>query len=163
MNIYYSKYQNISNAKHQQGVVLIVCLMLLLVMTLLSVSTMNTSIMQEKMAANAQNSNHTFQAAESAINTQITSILGGDSSELNLAMNSATGEGLELAIDLGANQPTTTAQIRYLGPIITTGGNSMNADSSSTLLNGYRFEINGTGTISAVGAQTQINQGIDYH
>ena len=113
MNIHYSKNYTLTFANHQQGVVLIVSLMLLLVMTLLSIATMNSSIMQEKMAANAQNSNHTFQAAESAINTQITNVSAGDSSELNAAMKSVTSVGLELPINLGADQPTTTAQIKF--------------------------------------------------
>lgn len=57
----------ISIQKQQRGVVLVVSLMVLLVLTLLGISSLDGSIMEEKMAANAQTSNITFQQAESAI------------------------------------------------------------------------------------------------
>ncbi len=53
----------------QQGAVLFVSLMILLVLTLIGVSSLNGSLMEEKMAANAQTSTTVFQGAESAIKT----------------------------------------------------------------------------------------------
>ena len=53
--------------KHQRGVVLVVSLMVLLVLTLLGISSLDGSIMEEKMAANTQTASMTFQKAESAI------------------------------------------------------------------------------------------------
>lgn len=53
--------------RKQQGAVLIVSLLVLLVLTLIGVSSLDGSIMEEKMASNAQVSTTTFQAAESAI------------------------------------------------------------------------------------------------
>lgn len=53
--------------KQQRGVVLVVSLMVLLVLTLLGISSLDGSIMEEKMAANAQTASTTFQKAESAI------------------------------------------------------------------------------------------------
>jgi Tfp pilus assembly protein PilX len=54
--------------KHQQqGAVLVVSLLVLLVLTLIGISSMNGSIMEEKMAANAQIATTTFQKAESSI------------------------------------------------------------------------------------------------
>ncbi|MCK4586865.1 MAG: hypothetical protein KAU29_05960 [Gammaproteobacteria bacterium] len=56
--------------KHkQQGAVLFISLMILLILTLLGVSSLNGSLMEEKMAANAQTSTTIFQSAESAIRT----------------------------------------------------------------------------------------------
>lgn len=51
----------------QGGAVLIVSLILLVVMTLLGLSSMSTTSLQEKMAANSQEGTRAFQAAESGL------------------------------------------------------------------------------------------------
>ena len=51
----------------QGGAVLIIALVLLVTLTLLGVAAMNTSQLQEKMAANSQESTRAFQAAETGI------------------------------------------------------------------------------------------------
>ena len=51
----------------QQGAVLLISLLILLVLTMLGLSSLNGSLMEEKMAANAQTSTTLFQAAESTI------------------------------------------------------------------------------------------------
>ena len=48
----------------QRGVVLLVSLMLLLMLTILALTATNRSTLQERMAANSQDSNLAFQAAE---------------------------------------------------------------------------------------------------
>lgn len=58
--LYISKHQ-------QQGAVLVVSLLILMVLTLIGISSMNGSIMEEKMASNAQSATTTFQQAESAV------------------------------------------------------------------------------------------------
>lgn len=52
---------------HQNGAALIICLILLVVMTLLGVSAVTTTTMEEKMAGNIRNKHLSFQAAESAL------------------------------------------------------------------------------------------------
>lgn len=52
--------------QNQQGVVLIVGLLILISMTLLSVAGVNSSIMNERMASNSQIVHQSFQSAESA-------------------------------------------------------------------------------------------------
>lgn len=52
---------------YQKGAALIVCLLLLLVMTLLGVSAVMTTTMEEKMAGNIRNKHMSFQAAETAL------------------------------------------------------------------------------------------------
>lgn len=49
---------------HQRGVVLIVALLLLVLMALVTFSTYNGTVLEERMAGNASNRNQTFQAAE---------------------------------------------------------------------------------------------------
>ena len=163
MHKQYKRNQPMKLAAKQSGAVLIVSLMLMLAMTLLSIASMSTSVVQEKMAANAQNSNLTFQAAESAVEAQVRTVLDGISTNLNNAMSAASGKGGIIPVNIGTSDATATVQISYLGEIISTDGSSMNADESSTNLPGQRFELVGTGSIAAVKAQTQIRQGIEYH
>lgn len=55
-------------SKNQQhGVVLVISLLVLLVLTLIGVSSLDGSVMEEKMASNSQTAAATFQKAESAI------------------------------------------------------------------------------------------------
>ncbi len=61
--------------RKQSGAVLIVTLMLLIVMTVLGLSSMNNSIMEEKMAGNLRNSNMSFMAAESGLRVAEQSIV----------------------------------------------------------------------------------------
>ena len=56
------------NAARQSGAVLIVAMVILLILTLLGVSTMNTTSLQERIAANTQERVHAFQAAETGLN-----------------------------------------------------------------------------------------------
>jgi len=51
----------------QQGVALVVSLVMLLVMSLLAVSSMNTTVLEEKMAGNYKDRNMAFQSAEAAL------------------------------------------------------------------------------------------------
>jgi len=55
------------HTKHQKGAVLIVSLVMLIIMTLLGISGMNNTVMQERMAGNQRNSTLAFQAAEAAL------------------------------------------------------------------------------------------------
>lgn len=53
--------------KRQQGAVLVVALIMLVVLTLLGLAGMNTTQMEEKMAANSQELSRAFQAAETGV------------------------------------------------------------------------------------------------
>jgi len=57
----------IPSFSRQRGVVLVVSLLILLVLTLLGISSLDSSVMEEKMASNSQTMTDTFQTAESAI------------------------------------------------------------------------------------------------
>lgn len=52
---------------HQRGAALIVALTILIVMTLIGVTSMRTTTLEEKMAGNLQDRNRAFQAAETAL------------------------------------------------------------------------------------------------
>lgn len=53
--------------RRQKGVVLVVALMFMLVMSIVGVTAMQSTIMQERMAGNARDRNLAFQAAEAAL------------------------------------------------------------------------------------------------
>lgn len=149
---------------HQQGAVLIVSLVVMLVITLLGVAGMNSSLMQEKMAANAQNTNRAFQAAESATMAITQIIEAGNLGAIRGAMTANDGLSPETPYSVGGdNGVTASYRAEYLGEINITSGSSMDANESSTLLKGYRFELRGTSAINATGAGARIFQGIEYY
>lgn len=149
--------------RQQQGATLVVGLLILLVMTLIALAGMNSSTMQEKMAANAQNNNRTFQAAESAVSALTTAILGGTQTSLTAAMNSPSSLSSATTYNVGDAQISANYQVEYLGEIILTSGDSIDANTSSTQLKGYRFDLIGTSSISGANAGSTIHQGIEYH
>jgi len=53
--------KNITASGKQQGIVLVVALLILVVMTILGVSMLGTSALEERMASNIQSQNITFQ------------------------------------------------------------------------------------------------------
>ncbi len=53
--------------RHQQGAVLVVGLIILVVLTLMGVQAMRTNLVQERMASNMRERNLAFQAAEAAL------------------------------------------------------------------------------------------------
>ncbi len=73
----------------QRGVVLLVSLMLLLMLTVLALTATNRSTLQERMAANSQDSNLAFQAAEAGRTAVLADIdrirLVGPGTELSVA------------------------------------------------------------------------------
>lgn len=58
---------NITVGSRQRGIVLMTGLIFLVMMTLLGVTAMQTTILEEKMAGNLRNENLAFQAAEAAL------------------------------------------------------------------------------------------------
>ena len=60
MNLY-------SSARAQQGMVLVICLIMLLLLTLSGLAAMQGSTLQEKMAGNSRDSEQAFLAAEAAL------------------------------------------------------------------------------------------------
>lgn len=158
------KSQRVGINKRQTGVALVVGLVMLLVVTLIAVAGMSSSTMHETMSANAQNINRTFQAAESSVGALTGVLTGGDVSLLQTALSN--GEGVmtgTTAFDIDDEDISSDYAVTYLGEVAVTSGSSMDANESTTLLKGYRFELQGTATIAAVNARTRIFKGVEYH
>ncbi len=66
-----TSYQSIANRRDQQGAALVMGLLLLVVITILAVSGMNTATIALAMARNDQNYENAFQAAESGLETAL--------------------------------------------------------------------------------------------
>lgn len=56
-------------SNEQRGAVLIFCLVFLLVLTMMGVTSMESAVLEERMAGNMQDFNAAFQAAESSLQT----------------------------------------------------------------------------------------------
>lgn len=63
-------------AHHQRGATLIVALVMLLLISLLAIGGMQGSVMQERMASNAQDSAISFQATEAGLRQAETDLMG---------------------------------------------------------------------------------------
>ncbi len=59
--------QSINKIKQQQGAILVMSLLMLFVLTLIGVSSVSTTTMEEKMSGNTRNKHLAFQSAETAI------------------------------------------------------------------------------------------------
>jgi len=151
-------------AGRQQGAVLIVSLIILLVLTLIGIAGMNTSVLQERMAVNAQNSNRAFQAAESSVRALADELYADDLTLLRESMKDANDKSSVKTFTAdAANGITATYQAEYLGEVIITSGSSMDANESSTLLKGFRYELRGTATMDGTGAASTVFTGIEYY
>ncbi|MDX1817842.1 MAG: PilX N-terminal domain-containing pilus assembly protein [Marinobacter sp.] len=160
-----NRFRTFRTPSGQRGAALIISLIVLLVLTLIGVAGMNTSVMQERMAVNSQNSNRAFQAAESTVSALTNQLYANDLSLLRESMQNASGESSKVTVsnlDSG-NGITGTYQARYLGEIIITSGSSMDANESSSQLKGYRYELIGEATMANTGAEARVFKGIEYY
>ncbi|MDO3723282.1 PilX N-terminal domain-containing pilus assembly protein [Marinobacter sp. chi1] len=151
-------------SRYQDGAALITSLIVLLVLTLIGVAGMNSSIMQERMAVNAQNSNRAFQAAEATVGALTNQLKANNLDTLRESMQSASGYSTEEAQTIdSSNGVSGSYQVRYLGEIIVTSGTSMNADEGSNNLKGFRYELIGEGSMANTGAEARVFKGVEYY
>lgn len=59
--------RDLTLGQHQQGVALVMAMVFLMILTIIGVTVMSSTALQEKMAGNVQDKNLAFQAAESAL------------------------------------------------------------------------------------------------
>jgi type IV pilus assembly protein PilX len=155
--------QYLAQHSKQDGAVLIFSIILLLVMTLLGLSSLNTSTIQEKVSANSLDYNRVFQAAESAVSTQVAAALARtNSNQLFATENGAT---VALVPPAGFDADiTTTVTVRFEAIPALVDGQGLNADSNSNLIGGRKYVFDATSTIGTADNQTSstVSQGIDY-
>src|SRR5690606_15943952 len=101
--------------RRQQGVALLVSLVLLLLLTILAITAARTSSLQQRMASNAQEQNSAFQAAESGLSRWIALF------ESDLAIPAGTqtnGDGSAYRLD---NPPVDVQANCLFGSVGTSG------------------------------------------
>jgi len=157
-----------TSIKKQQGAALIVCLVVLLIVTILAASGITSASLQQKMAANIQQKNETFQATESGIALLMNLVTGnavtaGNSQLLSDALSSPAStisfsNGLSRT---SGNIIDVSTSVKYLSNMTTAIGNSIDADESSTIISGHRFIVTGKSTMPS-GATTRIELGLQY-
>ena len=128
-----------SGRRPQRGAVLIVSMILLLIMTLIGVTGMSTTTLEEKMAANTQELNRAFQAGETA-----------------LARGRADDDAYKDAINLGFYVTATTTlsdangyrsfQVRYRSDFVGWSPPPIFSGYSAVHDRAGHFDFTGTGT-----------------
>lgn len=158
-----------SKQDSQRGSVLIFSLVIMLIMTILALSGLNSSSLDEKISRNIQDNNRTFQAAESAASNQLAPVLAGNTILLATAMvtrDAGTGDFIFTAIqnysvDDDVNL-TSSAAVKYRGEATLTCGNSLSSEKENNEIGCQFFEFRATSTLVNSGAQATVSQGIIY-
>lgn len=150
--------------RKERGVVLVISLIVLLVVTLVGIAGMSSSVLQERMASNAQNANRAFQGAESSVALFLELLDDGKNQVLlEQLINLGVDETWDDVVVIDAeNDVEVEYKARYLGEVILTSGSSMDANESSTLLEGHRFEVISLGNVAG-NARSRVLQGIEYY
>jgi len=147
--------------RHQHGSALVISLLILLVLTVIGATALNSSIMEEKMASNFQTGNMAYQAAESAVNLTHARVAWN----YNLVDQVINARNLAQQTGNPAVWPTVTyningsptnaaATIQYVGENEPCPGGSMSETGTVSML------VRGTGTVNATGASRTHSAGI---
>lgn len=147
-------------ASRQGGAALIVGLVLLLIITVLGVSGLNTATVEVRMADNEKQYKNSFQAAESALAAELAggATLVLDGTELPDMPVRADGS---YRYDLGANEAgesqivTATVTTNYSDRLLATSGQEIGSGAS---IQHVHFEMVGTST-AARGATSEQRMG----
>ena len=155
-------------AVRQQGIALVVSLVLLVAMTIIGVATLSSTRLNEKIAGNAQQKAISFEAAESAIATmwdaqslvdtlkQIPNgifnnpapvVPPGLANQLSEDFDQTNGFGKSVDIDAGVT-------VQYCGELALPAGTGASADESQVQLQGVVFDVNGFASVAGSKARS---------
>ena len=153
--------------RQQSGMALVICLVLLLVITLISIAGLNSASDQQKMAVNAQQTNQSFQNAESAVSHAIMIINGsgaraGSNVALSQAINNPDGAKSIDPLLTQAGLINVFITYRYKENQGLKPGMSLNADENSMIISETHFILEGKATMVNSGANAFVSQGISY-
>ena len=156
-----SNAMQITVAKKQQGVALAISLLLLVAMTIIGVSTLTGTRLNEQVTSNAQQKAITFEAAESAIstvwdaeemmdaveqfpNTPYHNPIAIERQDLyqQLSVDYDQKHGGNTIVDVAAE-----VSIQYCGETVLPQGSNLSADESKLQMVGLLFDINGEAVV----------------
>jgi hypothetical protein len=141
------KSMNFPNRASQSGAVLIVAMIILVILTLLGITAMNTTSLQERIASNTQEQVHAFQAAETGLNQAFADNLAYDIS------NTYTGGSTLTPIVAGSGDSASYVPM-FLGFSPPPPGSLY----SATSFQAAHFNFRATGN-SATNLSTTLNGG----
>ena len=135
--------------RYERGTALIMSLVILMILTILGITAMSTASLEEKMSGNTQESTRAFEAAESGLNSAL-STAGG------LDLNTSYSLPKTLSrVDYGAGGKSGRADVTtwfvQFSPPKRGSGYGSNFDAAN-------FELASTGS-TTVGAKAVIHQG----
>lgn len=147
----------------QRGAALIISLVILLVITVIGLASMKTSILQERMSANAQNSRQAFLAAEAANQDLYRKLepMNSESTAWKRALD-AFDAGIRVATTpvaysgIGSDK-VATAELQYLGEANLVEGHSFGEDIETFR---QRYEIIGDASVTGSGATSRVIRGV---
>lgn len=132
---------------HEQGAALITALIFMVILTMLALGSMNTSTLEERMAANSQEVNRAFQTAESGLEIAFND--ANSFSINNTEANPYTGSNT----NFGSYGADTTFEVAFRQQTAPKRGSGW--DSSYAL---YHFDVGSSGATDS-GASTTIHAG----
>ena len=138
-----------SYCKSQQGAALLVSLVMIFILSLLVLTSMRSSSLETRMAANSIEKDITFQAADSAseivlkVEQNLADVICSDTPMQSQITNINHGDNLD-----------TQAQIAYGGETVAVGY------SLGEGVSALQFIATGTSTMTATGTSTSITQGV---
>ncbi|WP_455205073.1 pilus assembly PilX family protein [Kaarinaea lacus] len=156
----------------QNGAALIVSLMILLVLTIIGVSALANTSLEERMAHNYQHATIAFQGAESAISRVINAGDAGGAGQFDNPFYDADNDPLITALNAGLNDTSTviTANLDPNGHLANTALNTSatviyrNTGSCPEMSMGeiicFYFDIDATANIAATATQAKHVQGV---
>ena len=136
--------------QQQQGIVLITALVFLVILTLLGITSMSTNTLEERMAANAQDINRAFQAAETGMAKAFT-----DSGTFSGTTTGFSNTGQDN--DVGTYSGNTTYTSTYRGNQSIQFQDISNAASAGVFQHHF-FDLQATGSTES-GATTTVGVG----
>lgn len=183
MNTTMKNVMNNHLQKKQRGATLIISMLFLLMLTVIGLSSMNSSKLEQRMAHNYQLNGYVFQGAESAIDgaigtatisfektvagvtSTVKNPLYTDATNLFLtALNAGLGDTTTVSAfdanpsgtDLGTATISAQARIVYQGEMPCPPGTSFNTVRCA------RFDLTGTSSITGTGATATHRSGARY-
>lgn len=150
--------KNLAYRKFQRGSALVVSLIVLLILTIIGITSVGTSTLEEKMAGNSRDQNLAFQSAEVALRdaeqflTGIASTAGftgnglyatGTAPDVLASTTWTTNGTASIAVSNANSVATATTQPRYIIEYI-----GASTPTSNKELNGGYGDSSGQGTVS---------------
>lgn len=147
--------QNTSPQK-QEGAILVISLILLMIVTLVAMSTINTTQLEEKMASNLQVSNQVFQAAEAALEEGVDA-----GAYLNVVrISGAAGATIAVTNNDARISSDYSASFKEMSIPVGDDAASIDLGAGGATVSYYNFDVAATASIANTGASASHVQGI---